>query len=122
MKWSRILLLVAGIVFLPCLMIRAQSSEQKDESKNSLQLESETQEAPLEDSAIKLFVDKIEVLGRLEKPQAVFIVPGSDPKVDDIRIERSFFSEIFRPVEKGGRRGVPAVKQVQERRKDFIPW
>lgn len=49
---------------------------------------------------VKLFLDKIEILGRIDKPQAVFIVPGSDPEVEDIQIDRSFFKEIFRSVEK----------------------
>lgn len=48
----------------------------------------------------KILLDKIEVLGSLAKPQAIFIIPGSDPQVDDIRIDRSFFMDIFRPVEK----------------------
>jgi len=47
----------------------------------------------------RIFLDKIEVLGTLAKPQALFILPGSDPTVDGLRIDRSFFREIFRPVE-----------------------
>ncbi|RMD87923.1 MAG: hypothetical protein D6813_12885 [Calditrichaeota bacterium] len=49
---------------------------------------------------LKIFLDKIEILGRVEKPQTVFILPGNDPTVDDITIDRSFFKQIFRPVEK----------------------
>ncbi|RMD95423.1 MAG: hypothetical protein D6814_13220 [Calditrichaeota bacterium] len=65
----------------------------------------------------KILLDKIEVLGTLSKPQAIFIIPGSDPQVDGIRIDRSFFMEIFRPVEKDffpqkGRRKLRAT----------IPW
>lgn len=48
----------------------------------------------------KILMDKIEVLGTLAKPQALFIIPGSDPQVDGLMIDRSFFAEIFRPVEK----------------------
>jgi len=48
----------------------------------------------------KILIDKIEVLGTLAKPQALFIIPGSDPQVDGLTIDRSFFLEIFRPVEK----------------------
>lgn len=48
----------------------------------------------------RIFLDKIEVLGRVAKPQAIFIIPGSDPQVDGIQIDRSFFMDIFRPVEK----------------------
>ncbi len=36
----------------------------------------------IEDSDVKLFIDKIEVVGQLEKPQAMFILPGSTPDID----------------------------------------
>jgi hypothetical protein len=49
---------------------------------------------------VRVFLDKIEVLGSIAKPQALFIIPGSDPKVEGIQIDRSFFREIFRPMEK----------------------
>lgn len=49
---------------------------------------------------VRIFLDKVEVLGSIAKPQALFIIPGNDPKVDGIQIDRSFFREIFRPVEK----------------------
>lgn len=48
----------------------------------------------------RMFLEKIEVLGTIAKPQALFIIPGRDPKVDGIEIDRSFFREVFRPVEK----------------------
>jgi hypothetical protein len=47
-----------------------------------------------------IFLDSIEIQGRVEKPQTVFILPGKDPEVDSIQIDRSFFPEIFRKVEK----------------------
>lgn len=47
----------------------------------------------------RLFLDKIEVLGTIAKPQALFILPGNDPEVEGLQIDRSFFREIFRPVE-----------------------
>jgi len=50
-------------------------------------------------SDVKIFLDKIEILGRIEKPQTVFIIPGKNPTVDDIQIDRSFFKEIFRTIE-----------------------
>lgn len=50
-------------------------------------------------SDVKIFLDKIEILGRIEKPQTVFIIPGKNPTVDDIQIDRSFFKEIFRNIE-----------------------
>lgn len=57
-------------------------------------------EKDLEKKDMKIFLDKIEILGRIEKPQTVFILPGRDPTGDDIQIDRSFFKEIFRTVEK----------------------
>lgn len=52
-----------------------------------------------DNKAMKIFLDKIEIYGKVAKPQTVFIIPGSDPRVDGIRIERRFFSDIFRNVE-----------------------
>lgn len=52
------------------------------------------------EQGVKLFLDKIEVEGSLEKPQAVFILPGRSPQVEDFAITRSFISELFRPVER----------------------
>lgn len=48
----------------------------------------------------KILLDQIDVLGNLAKPQAIFILPGSDPRVDGLKIDRSFLDDIFRPVEK----------------------
>ncbi len=48
----------------------------------------------------KIMLDQIDVVGSLAKPQAIFILPGSDPSVDGIQIDRSFLDAIFRPVEK----------------------
>lgn len=77
-------------------------------------------ETPVADDAIKLFLDKIEIMGELEKPQAVFIIPGVDPTIDDIKIDRSFFNEIFRSVEK-----LEKTRQIKkEETKDlhYLPW
>jgi hypothetical protein len=63
----------------------------------------DTLPAPVIDESgknVRIFLDKVEVLGSIAKPQALFIIPGSDPKVDGIQIDRSFFREIFRPMEK----------------------
>ena len=76
----------------------------------------------LQDNDLKLFIDKIEVNGQLEKPQAMFILPGSTPDIDDIQIEHSFFKEIFRPVEKRGRIQTKITTDPSKDRKDYIPW
>lgn len=86
------------------------------------------QDSPADSSAapapsrVKLFIDKIEVEGRLEKPQAVFILPGQTPEIDDIVIERSFIKELFRPVEK--RTTVETVYRPTDARfrKDVLEW
>lgn len=51
-------------------------------------------------AASRIFMKNIEVLGTIAKPQALFIIPGRDPQVDGIEIDRSFFRDIFRPLEK----------------------
>jgi len=66
---------------------------------------------------LKIFMEKIEILGRIEKPQAVYIVPGTDPKVEDFQINRSFFNEIFRSIDKDS-----FVKQIGERGRDPLLW
>jgi len=76
----------------------------------------------IDDGTIRLFLDKIEVIGRLEKPQAVFIIPGTNPEIDDIRIERQFLNDIFRPVERKGRIVTKGSAEPSKSRKDYIPW
>lgn len=49
---------------------------------------------------VKIMLDKIEILGRIEKPQTVFIIPGMDPTAGGIQIDRSFFKQIFRRIDK----------------------
>lgn len=72
---------------------RKQTPMVQEENKGDLDLEKKKKD-------LKMFLDKIEILGRIEKPQTLFIVPGNDPTVDDIQIDRSFFKEIFRTIEK----------------------
>ncbi len=76
----------------------------------------------MDDQSMKLFLDKIEVEGKLEKPQAVFIIPGTNPMIDDFQIERSFFDEIFRPVERKGHTIIRPAAKPKTDRKDVIPW
>lgn len=64
------------------------------------------------------FLETLEIFGRVEKPQTVFIIPGKDPKVDDIMVKREFFKEIFRVVEK------PTISSKKVKMKDapYIPY
>ncbi|MDZ7721585.1 MAG: hypothetical protein U5R06_01860 [candidate division KSB1 bacterium] len=70
----------------------------------------------------RLFIDKIEVKGELEKPQAVFFLPGQTPEIDDINIERSFFNEIFRPIDKQSVVETKYMSPGTQIRRDVIEW
>lgn len=76
-------------------------------------------EKTISDENIKMFLKQIEIYGQIAKPQTVFIIPGTDPRVDGLRIDRHFFSHIFRPVEKSTLRNV-RIKQGKD--KDHILW
>ncbi len=73
----------------------------------------------INNKTVRTFLDKIEIYGRIAKPQTVFIIPGADPRVDGIRIERRFFSDIFRKVEKSTLR---KQKKKEQRNKDHLLW
>ena len=73
----------------------------------------------LNNKSMKTFLEKIEIYGRIAKPQTVFIIPGADPRVDGIRIERRFFGNMFRKVEKSTLR---KQKIKEQRTKDHILW
>jgi hypothetical protein len=80
----------------------------------------DTLPAPVIDESgknVRIFLDKVEVLGSIAKPQALFIIPGNDPKVDGIQIDRSFFREIFRSMEKDR---FPRISRSYPRGQ--IPW
>lgn len=82
------------ILALPCLA-QEKTKAQPDSIERKVASDLEKKQKD-----VKMFLDKIEILGRVEKPQTVFIVPGSDTEIGDIQIDRSFFEEIFRPIEK----------------------
>ncbi len=106
--------------FLP---LAAVSQEQAANVGKTDTTKSVPSEVPvIDDGTIRLFLDKIEVIGRLEKPQAVFIIPGTNPEIDDIRIERQFLNDIFRPVERKGRIVTKSSTEPSKSRKDYIPW
>jgi len=79
---------------------------------------SEKKEINIKDDDVVQFLQTLEIFGRVEKPQTVFIIPGKDPKVDDIMIKREFFKEIFRQVEK------PTIlsKEVKLKTTPYIPY
>lgn len=91
-------------------------------AQNQTVVSDTTQSAKVNQNDVKLFIDKIEVEGQLEKPQAVFILPGQTPDIDDIQIERSFMKEIFRPVEKRITVETKYRPDYTKKRKDVIEW
>ncbi len=111
------------IIMAGCVL--AQDKKEKPEPTEKLEkIASEQQEAPniKEDKNLKLFLDKIEIVGELEKPQAVFFLQDTPTEIDDINIKRSFFKDIFRPVEKKGRMVTKMSTEPTQDRKDYIPW
>jgi hypothetical protein len=87
----KVLAFTLAFVFLCSGRILAEQDKKASKPKDS-----EKQEQ----KASKLVLDNIEIEGRIEKPQTVFILPGRDTAVDDILIDRSFFKEIFRQIDK----------------------
>ena len=114
------------ILFFLALVSTTGFAQKKEEPKKEQEKEQVTKSAEdqpnIQDKELKIFMDKIEVIGRLEKPQAVFIVPGKNPEIDDIRIRRSFFNNIFRTVERKGSIVTKIDTNTVKDRKDYIPW
>lgn len=79
----------------------------------------ESEMTKISDDAMKLFLKEMVFYGQIAKPQAVFIIPGTDPRVDGLKIDRHFFSHIFRPVEKSTLRN---VRKKQDKVQDHILW
>ena len=69
------------------------------------------------EAALRLLLDQIEVKGWIEKPQMVFVVPGVNPEIDDIVLDRSFLNEMMRPLDKDQFEGQKILNQ-----KMVIPW
>lgn len=112
----RIRYFILLLLFLFCRQGLAQqqsTAPKKTAKKKSV----ETQQTDTRQQGERIFLDKIEILGKIEKPQTVFILPGKDPMVDDIEIDRSFFKEIFRPVEydsfKPNKELVDSIKKIE---------
>jgi hypothetical protein len=90
---------IALFLLLFLLSALGWAQERKSASADSVQAEVQ-QQLEKKQKDVKIFLEKIEILGRIEKPQTVFILSGKDPAVDDIQIDRSFFKEIFRKIER----------------------
>ena len=77
-------------------------------------------DSKISSDAVKLFVKQVEIYGTIAKPQAIFIIQATDPKVDGLKIERHFFDHIFRNVDKSS---IKRVRKNQEKKNtDLIEW
>lgn len=93
---------------MPKIAEQPQNQQNSSQSDRSISKEDE-----------KLWIKQIEIYGQIAKPQTVFIIPGTDPRVDGLRIDRHFFSHIFRPVEKST---LKRIQAKQGKDKDHILW
>jgi hypothetical protein len=103
MKQILCVFVISLVVGVGSGVVRAQEAKEMTLPDPPATTISDTLPAPVIDenaASSRMFLEKIEVLGTVAKPQALFIIPGRDPKVDGIEIDRSFFHEVFRPVEK----------------------
>ena len=104
--WLCLILLIASNV-----TVGAKELEKKQNDSEAV--------SGVDSKTMNVFMKQIEIYGRLAKPQTVFIIPGTDPRVDGIRIERYFYRDIFRTVEKSTLR---KEKLKAQRQKDHILW
>jgi len=101
-KLSKLTLLSASLIGLVLLLPAPGAAQSKTDSTIVQQPNKSASEADVEKKkeGVKIFLDKIDILGKIEKPQTIFIIQGKDPRIEDIQIDRSFFREMFRAVEK----------------------
>jgi hypothetical protein len=111
------------IAAFPCVLVLAAEPSAAQSNTQERLTQPAAQDTLLSEPAIsdttksaRIFLDKVEVLGTVAKPQALFILPGNDPTVDGLTIDRSFFKEIFRQVEWEGNR------KYTRRSKARLPW
>jgi hypothetical protein len=96
-------------------MAPARGHAQTKKPKSNQQKQNPTK--GVSQKAKKLFLDQIEIRGWVAKPQMVYVIPGVDPKVDDIVIDRSFVDEITKPIDKDS-----FEKKYAREQKTLIPW
>ena len=111
-------ILIEGI-YVNIICAEKPASNQSRPAKLQDEKNKQSNENTISDKNVKMFLDQIEIYGQIAKPQTVFIIPGTDPRVDGLRIDRPFFSHIFRPVEKSTLR---RVRIKQGKNKDHILW
>lgn len=99
------------VFFVVCCFVK-ETCAQQNKSNTTV-----GQDTTKKKESFKLLMDAIEIRGWIEKPQTVFVVPGINPEIDDIILDRSFANEILRPLDK-----IKFEKQKVRKRKTVIPW
>ena len=103
--FKALLFVFAVSLFVNNMPLQAQqkTSDKKEEKAEP--------EKKIERKNTKILLDKIEITGKIEKPQAAFIIQGQETSIEDIHIDRSFFREMFRKIERED------MKKMSERRR-----
>ncbi len=109
------------IIFVSLHAVEPTKSIQQQQQPSNIQDEKNKKpvEKSISDADEKLWLKQLEIYGQIAKPQTVFIIPGTDPRVDGLKIDRHFFSHIFRPVEKST---LQRVQAKQGKDQDHILW
>ncbi|OQX58891.1 hypothetical protein DRQ15_08235 [candidate division KSB1 bacterium] len=111
---------MSSLIVLFLLISAGQSPvfSQQKKSKASVKSSPQQETGKLSPESVKILLDKIEVRGWIEKPQMVYVVPGINPKIDDIVLDRSFLDEIMKPIDKKDfeRKKIGYIKEMA------IPW
>lgn len=76
------------------------------------------QDSTTKKRSLKMLLEQIEIQGWVEKPQMVYVIPGLNPEIDDIILDRSFLIEILRPL----RKDRFEKQKVSRRKRTVIPW
>ena len=111
----RIRKICIGLVFLIIILTLGQTPRVEAQEQNQQKVA--RQDTTTRKRSIKLFLKQIEVQGWIDRPQMVYVVPGINPEVDDILLDRSFLDEILRPLDKD-----KFEQQKLVRKKIVIPW
>ena len=101
------------VIVLSIFIIATAKAQTKTDS-----VKTTVQDSTRKAQNLKLLLDQIEIRGWIERPQIVYVVPGINPKIDDIILERSFIYEILRPLEKNKFE----KQKIKKRRRTVIPW
>ena len=94
------LIIPLAVLFLLISAGQSPTFSQERKSKSSSRSFQQQESEKLSPESVKILLDKIDVRGWIEKPQMVYVVPGVNPEIDDIVLDRSFLDEIMKPISK----------------------